>query len=69
LPQAPVPRKAEVPIMPKDQSTLTPQEVARELKWPVRSIYALIRSGKMRAVKDTGRWKIPADEIDKRRGK
>jgi excisionase family DNA binding protein len=42
-----------------------PSEAARQLNIPIQSVYALIRSGKMKAILDTGRWKIPSEEIKK----
>jgi excisionase family DNA binding protein len=43
-----------------------PSEAARLLSVPLRLVYDLIRSGKMRPDYDTGRWRIPASEIEAR---
>jgi hypothetical protein len=60
--------EAAVRDMPTNQNTVTPQEAARALKWSVRAVYAQLYNGRLHGVRDTGRWKIPVEEINKRRG-
>jgi excisionase family DNA binding protein len=43
-----------------------PSEAASKLNIPLASVYALVRSGKMRAIYDTGRWRIPVEVVEER---
>ncbi len=44
-------------------SLLTPQEVAAVLRRPLDSIYALARTGQLRAVRDGRRYKFREEDV------
>jgi len=47
----------------KDSTTLTVPRAARQLRVTLKYVYDLVYSGRLRAEKVAGRWKIPASEV------
>jgi excisionase family DNA binding protein len=50
--------------MTKTHGTLTISGAAKRLGFTLKYIYDLVYSGRIRAEKVSGRWKIPASEIE-----
>jgi len=46
----------------------TLNEVAKTLRVSLRTIYRYIKSGKLKAVKINGRWRVPPEEFERIKG-
>ena len=58
--------KAQRRIQMKKQDLLKPRDAARALGIRLDAIYPLIWAGRLEAVKQDGRWLIPASAIESR---
>jgi excisionase family DNA binding protein len=50
----------------KQQSELSPRQVAQRLRIGLDSVYSLVWSGKLSARKVDGRWRVQASDVDAR---
>jgi len=51
------------------KKTFSPPAAARRLGFTLKYIYDLVYSGRLKAEKISGRWHIPASEVDARLAK
>ena len=49
-----------------ESENLTVPEAARRLGFTLKYVYDLLHSGRLKAEKKKGRWKIPTEEIEAR---
>lgn len=47
-----------------EQMTLTPEQVADRLQVALRTVYSLLRSGQLHAVKVGRQWRVPVASLD-----
>ena len=52
--------------MKKTEQALSVPDAARRLGFTLKYVYDLVHSGRLTAEKVSGRWQIPADEVEAR---